>query len=297
MAKGVEDTAFYRYLRLVALNEVGGDPGRFSLRVDAFHRAQPRARRRAYRVSCSPRRRTTPSAAATSAHGSARSPGCAPEWGDARARLARAATRRCARPGAGRQRGVPDLPDAGRCLADRAPSGSRRTWRRRCARRAATPAGPSPTRRWERSVARRSPPRSTSTSRSSPRSSRSPQRSSRPASDAALGALLLRLTCPGRARHLPGRRAVVAGARRPGQPPAGRLGRPSRAHSPPRAAGAPPQRDAQAAPDPRGARAARPPPRAVRRRLQPLPAPDRRVRVHPRRSDRGRSSGCGRQRA
>ena len=26
-AKGVEDTAFYRYNRLVALNEVGGDPG------------------------------------------------------------------------------------------------------------------------------------------------------------------------------------------------------------------------------------------------------------------------------
>ena len=27
MAKGVEDTAFYRYVRLLALNEVGGDPG------------------------------------------------------------------------------------------------------------------------------------------------------------------------------------------------------------------------------------------------------------------------------
>jgi len=39
MAKGVEDTAFYRYLRLTALNEVGGDPGRFSLSVEAFHRA------------------------------------------------------------------------------------------------------------------------------------------------------------------------------------------------------------------------------------------------------------------
>ena len=38
-AKGVEDTAYYRYNRLVALNEVGGDPGRFSLGVDAFHRA------------------------------------------------------------------------------------------------------------------------------------------------------------------------------------------------------------------------------------------------------------------
>ena len=28
MAKGVEDTAFYRYNRLVSLNEVGGDPAR-----------------------------------------------------------------------------------------------------------------------------------------------------------------------------------------------------------------------------------------------------------------------------
>ena len=39
MAKGVEDTAFYRYLRLSALNEVGGDPGRFGLSVDDFHAA------------------------------------------------------------------------------------------------------------------------------------------------------------------------------------------------------------------------------------------------------------------
>ncbi|MGH3030414.1 MAG: alpha-amylase family glycosyl hydrolase [Gaiellaceae bacterium] len=39
MAKGVEDTAFYRYNRLVALNEVGGDPGRFGLSVGEFHAA------------------------------------------------------------------------------------------------------------------------------------------------------------------------------------------------------------------------------------------------------------------
>ena len=37
MAKSVEDTAFYRYLRLVSLNEVGGDPGRFGRSVEAFH--------------------------------------------------------------------------------------------------------------------------------------------------------------------------------------------------------------------------------------------------------------------
>jgi (1->4)-alpha-D-glucan 1-alpha-D-glucosylmutase len=38
MAKGVEDTAFYRWFRLTALNEVGGNPDRFSLSPDDFHR-------------------------------------------------------------------------------------------------------------------------------------------------------------------------------------------------------------------------------------------------------------------
>ena len=37
MAKGIEDTAFYRYSRLLALNEVGGDPGRFGTSVAEFH--------------------------------------------------------------------------------------------------------------------------------------------------------------------------------------------------------------------------------------------------------------------
>ena len=39
VAKGVEDTAFYRYGRLLALNDVGGDPGRFGIDVDRFHAA------------------------------------------------------------------------------------------------------------------------------------------------------------------------------------------------------------------------------------------------------------------
>src|SRR5215210_4753965 len=39
MAKGVEDTAFYRYLRLLALNDVGGDPGRFGISIEQFHAA------------------------------------------------------------------------------------------------------------------------------------------------------------------------------------------------------------------------------------------------------------------
>jgi (1->4)-alpha-D-glucan 1-alpha-D-glucosylmutase len=38
-AKGIEDTAFYRYLRLLALNDVGGDPGRWGVSVADFHAA------------------------------------------------------------------------------------------------------------------------------------------------------------------------------------------------------------------------------------------------------------------
>jgi (1->4)-alpha-D-glucan 1-alpha-D-glucosylmutase len=37
MAKGVEDTAFYIYNRLVSLNEVGGSPERFGITLEAFH--------------------------------------------------------------------------------------------------------------------------------------------------------------------------------------------------------------------------------------------------------------------
>ena len=37
LAKGVEDTAFYRWSRLLALNEVGGDPDRFGETPGAFH--------------------------------------------------------------------------------------------------------------------------------------------------------------------------------------------------------------------------------------------------------------------
>lgn len=39
MAKSMEDTAFYRYHRLIALNEVGGDPRQFGISVAAFHHA------------------------------------------------------------------------------------------------------------------------------------------------------------------------------------------------------------------------------------------------------------------
>jgi (1->4)-alpha-D-glucan 1-alpha-D-glucosylmutase len=69
MAKAVEDTAFYRYLPLTSLNEVGGDPGRLDDDLDHFHARAARAHR------------TTPSGMlATSTHDTKRSE-------DVRARL------------------------------------------------------------------------------------------------------------------------------------------------------------------------------------------------------------------
>ncbi|MBA3573435.1 MAG: malto-oligosyltrehalose synthase [Pseudonocardiales bacterium] len=53
MAKAVEDTAYYRWTRFVALNEVGGDPARFGLDLDDFHVALAR------REEIAPRSMTT----------------------------------------------------------------------------------------------------------------------------------------------------------------------------------------------------------------------------------------------
>ena len=70
MAKGLEDTTFYVYNRLVALNEVGGEPGRFGMSVADFH------------ARCAERLRRCPhTMLATSTHDTKRSE-------DARARIA-----------------------------------------------------------------------------------------------------------------------------------------------------------------------------------------------------------------
>jgi (1->4)-alpha-D-glucan 1-alpha-D-glucosylmutase len=45
MAKSVEDTAFYRYPRLLALNEVGGNPAASAISIDEFHDTQERRAR------------------------------------------------------------------------------------------------------------------------------------------------------------------------------------------------------------------------------------------------------------
>ncbi|MHB8618225.1 MAG: malto-oligosyltrehalose synthase, partial [Chloroflexota bacterium] len=42
MAKGLEDTAFYIYNRLVSLNEVGGDPDQFGVSLTSFHKLNAR---------------------------------------------------------------------------------------------------------------------------------------------------------------------------------------------------------------------------------------------------------------
>jgi (1->4)-alpha-D-glucan 1-alpha-D-glucosylmutase len=42
LAKGIEDTAFYRWPRLISLNEVGGDPDRFGVHLGEFHAAAGR---------------------------------------------------------------------------------------------------------------------------------------------------------------------------------------------------------------------------------------------------------------
>ncbi|MDQ4032806.1 MAG: malto-oligosyltrehalose synthase [Actinomycetota bacterium] len=70
MAKGVEDTAYYRWTRFIALNEVGGDPARFGLELQEFHAAL------AHREQIAPHGMTT-----LSTHDTKRS-------GDVRARLA-----------------------------------------------------------------------------------------------------------------------------------------------------------------------------------------------------------------
>src|SRR5439155_10078921 len=52
MAKGLEDTAFYVYNRLLSLNDVGGDPARFGIVPDVLHRAmQSRQARWPYSLS------------------------------------------------------------------------------------------------------------------------------------------------------------------------------------------------------------------------------------------------------
>ncbi len=125
MAKGLEDTAFYRYNRFIALNEVGGDPDRFGTTVAAFHKANQRSARSTGRTRCSPPRRTTPSAAKMPAR--AWLPiGTAEEWAQQLpvwTRILRAGRGDIEGTAPRPQRRVPALSAAGRLLAARTENG------------------------------------------------------------------------------------------------------------------------------------------------------------------------------
>ncbi len=119
MAKGVEDTAFYNFHRLISLNEVGGSPGEFGLSAAEFHR-----------LAADSQRIWPAAMLATSTHDTKRSEDVRARisllvrdprtLGRGRAPLVRA--QRQAPPGglSRPQRRVPALPDPRRRLADHA---------------------------------------------------------------------------------------------------------------------------------------------------------------------------------
>ena len=100
-AKGIEDTAFYRYVRLLALNDVGGDPGRWGISVDEFHAANvERARRFPRNLLVTQTHDTKRSGDARARIGALSA--MADGLGDARAALVRADRRARRRRGTGR---------------------------------------------------------------------------------------------------------------------------------------------------------------------------------------------------
>ena len=220
MAKGVEDTAFYRWTRFVALNEVGGDPARFG--VDAGR--------------SSTRRADAPAAALAGRHDHAVHPRHQARRGrPGPARRARRAARRLDRGGA-RAGCAPR-----RCPTRRSPT---------CSGRPSVGAWPIERERLQAYVEKAAREAATSHDLGRTRTSafetalhavvdriyddpalqrrgrrRSPPRSRRPAGPTRSGQKLVQLDHARRAGRLPGHRAVGHLAGRPGQPPAGRLRR------------------------------------------------------------------------
>ena len=80
MAKGVEDTAFYRYTRLGTLTEVGADPTEFAVAPEEFHTRMARRQAELPLVHDDASAPTTRSAARTPAPGSRVLAELAPEW-------------------------------------------------------------------------------------------------------------------------------------------------------------------------------------------------------------------------
>ena len=225
MAKGVEDCAFYRTSRLTSLTEVGGDPSEWSVTVDEFHAAMaerqrdvaarddddvdPRHQARRGRAGADRRARRGPRPLG-------RRPG--------QPAHARTAARPVVRqPALAGGRSAPGRPRA---------SASTPTPRRRCARPATGRRGPTPDASYESAVhaavdaAFDDPAVRRSSTTVLARRSRGPGCEQRPVHQAR------RADDAGRARRLPGQRAVGAVAGRPGQPPAGRPRRTPRGAGP-----------------------------------------------------------------
>ena len=195
MAKGVEDTAFYRYGRLLALNDVGGDPSRFGIAVDRFHAGSlERAERFPLDLLTTQTHDAKRSADVRARIGALSS--MPEEWVSARravVRAHRAAGARAARPTTSSATSCSRRSSApGRS----SPTGSRRTWRRRCARPSATRNWIEPNAEWEEAVsgsAARSYADDAFLADFEPFAARWRAR----ASAAALGQLVLKLTAPG----------------------------------------------------------------------------------------------------
>ena len=192
-AKGVEDTrstatcGCSRSTRSAATRSRFGAVAR---RVPRGARARARTRTR-----CSPRRRTTPSAARTCARGCSCCPRC-PTSGRACVERLVAAQRAATAPTIARPRDrVPPLPDAGRRLAALAPSARARTWRRRSREAKLHTPGRSPTRRTRRRSRLRARRARRSRVRRRPRAFVARDR--RAAAVASLARTLLKLTAPG----------------------------------------------------------------------------------------------------
>ena len=264
-AKGVEDTAFYRWNRFVALNEVGGDPSRFSLSVDEFHAAN---------LARPPR-----GLLATTTHDTKRS-------GDVRARLACIAADPAAWEAIVRPRidGWRDPNEAYLILQTVVgvwPATPERLeqYLEKALREAKVHTNwIDQDHEWEAGAKAFAlsllEDEGVAAYVESIRGAREPEHARNDAAEADLSG------DPGR---LPGRRAPVPGARRPRQPPPGRLGPATPAA---RLRG----RAAEAAADPRDAGAASAPPGRVRGRVRTARRGRGRGRVHARR----RRADCGR---
>ena len=278
MAKGVEDTAFYRYLRLLALNEVGGDPGRFGADAPtAFHAAGAACAASGWPARdarhLDPRHQAQRGRARPARCSCPRSPSAGPR----RSRAGRRGNARHRRPTR-----LPDrnaeyllLPDAGRRLADRRRPAARRTSQKALREAKVHTSWTHPDAAYEAAVADSS--RAALDDTDVRRRARALRRAARPVPGRinALAQTPAEADRARRARPLPGHRALGPAAwsipttagrstTRSGPSSSGPSASARRPSSEPRST-IRPIRPAQAAPDPCRARSAPAPARGVRR--------------------------------